>query len=112
MEGREGRRNRHYDFDDYDLARGAKQMDLDELYSDDYDEEDSISFRPGKKLGILFSVILIALIGFLGFRCISLGSKLKEAEKTIAEQEDLSARYETLEMDKLKFLATKFIDLF
>ena len=102
MEGREGRRNRHYDFDDYDLARGAKQMDLDELYSDDYDEEDSISFRPGKKLGILFSVILIALIGFLGFRCVSLASKLKAAEKIIAENEDISAKYETLQMDNLK----------
>ena len=102
MDMREGRRNRRGNYDDYDLTRGAKQMDLDELYSDDYDDEESISFRPGKKLSIVFSVIIIALIGFLGFRCISLGSKLKEAQKVIAEQEDLSARYETLEMDKLK----------
>lgn len=101
-ENREGRRNRHYDFDNYDLARGAKQMDLDELYSDDYDDEDSISFRPGKKLSILFSVILIALIGFLGFRCVSLASKLKAAERTIAENEDISAKYEALQMDNLK----------
>lgn len=102
MDMRENRRNRRNNYDDYDLTRGAKQMDLDELYSDDYDDEESISFRPGKKLSIVFSIIVIALIGFLGFRCISLGSKLKEAQKTIAEQEDLSARYETLEMDKLK----------
>ena len=103
-DGRESRRNRHnsYEYDDYDLARGAKQMDLDELYSDDYDDEESISFRPGKKLSIVFSIILIALVGFLGFRCVSLGGKLKEAQKTIADNEELSEKYETLQMDKLK----------
>ena len=37
MDMREGRRNRRNNYDDYDLTRGAKQMDLDELYSDDYE---------------------------------------------------------------------------
>lgn len=102
MDDRENRRNRHNHYDDYDLARGAKQMDLDELYNDDYEEEENISFRPGRKLGIVFSLILIVLIGFLGFRCISLSGKLKEAQRTIAEQNDLNERNETLEMDNLK----------
>ena len=54
---REGRRNRRGNYDDYDLTRGAKQMDLDELYSDDYDDEESISFRPGKN-SVLYFLLL------------------------------------------------------
>ena len=77
-------------------------MDLDELYSDDYDDEETISFRPGKKLSIVFSIIVIVLIGFLGFKCVSLGGKLREAEKTIAENNDLNEKYQSLEMENLK----------
>ena len=95
-EPQQGRRNRHNHYEDFDLARGAKQMDLDELYSDDYDDEETISFRPGKKLSIIFSIIVIVLIGFLGFKCVSLGGKLKEAEKTIAENNDLNEKYQSL----------------
>lgn len=102
IDERENRRNRRNHYDDYDLTRGAKQMDLDELYNDDYEDEESISFHPGKKLGVVFSLIVIVLIGFLGFRCISLSGKLKEAQKTIAEHDDLSEKYQTLEMDNLK----------
>lgn len=101
-EPQQGRRNRHNHYEDFDLARGAKQMDLDELYSDDYDDEETISFRPGKKLSIVFSIIVIILIGFLGFKCVSLGGKLKEAEKTIAENNDLNEKYQSLEMENLK----------
>lgn len=101
-EPQQSRRNRHNHYEDFDLARGAKQMDLDELYSDDYDEEEAISFRPGKKLSIVFSIIVIVLIGFLGFKCVSLGGKLKEAEKTIAENNDLNEKYQSLEMENLK----------
>lgn len=98
----ENRRNRHNNYEDFDVARGAKQMDLDELYSDDYDDEEPISFHPGKKFGIIFSIIAIVLIGFLGFRCISLGSKLKQAEQKVAENEELNEKYQTLQMDNLK----------
>lgn len=101
-EPQQGRRNRHNHYEDFDLARGAKQMDLDELYSDDYDDEETISFRPGKKLSIVFSIIVIVLIGFLGFKCVSLGGKLREAEKTIAENNDLNEKYQSLEMENLK----------
>ena len=101
-EPQQSRRNRHNHYEDFDLARGAKQMDLDELYSDDYDEEEAISFRPGKKLSIVLSIIVIVLIGFLGFKCVSLGGKLKEAEKTIAENNDLNEKYQSLEMENLK----------
>ena len=97
-----GRRGRSRNFEDFDLERGAKQLDLNELYSDDYEDEERITFRPSKKFGVIFSVIAIVLIGFLGFRCISLGGKLKTAEQTIAENENLKTQYETLQMDKLK----------
>ena len=96
------RRGHNRSYEDFDLARGAKQLDLNELYSDDYEDEERITFRPGKKFSVIFSVIAIVLIGFLGFRCISLGGRLKTAEQTIAENENLKSQYETLQMDKLK----------
>ena len=87
-------------YEDMDFEEKAKQENLDSLY-DDYDDEDE--YRGGiSKLGIILGVIGLILIVFLIFKCVSLGSKLEEAQNQITANEDLNSKYEKIQLEKMQ----------
>ena len=87
-------------YEDLDFEEKAKQENLDSLY-DDYDDEDD--YRGGvSKLGIILGIIGLILIVFLIFKCVSLSSKLEEAQNQVTANKDLSSRYEEIQLQKMQ----------
>ncbi len=83
-----------------DFEEKAKQENLDSLY-DDYDDEEEYP-RGISKLGIILGVIGLILIVFLIFKCVSLGSKLEEAQKQVTANEELNTKYEKIQLEKMQ----------
>ncbi|WP_313528458.1 LysM peptidoglycan-binding domain-containing protein [Anaerotignum sp.] len=87
-------------YEDLDFEEKAKQEHLDSLY-DDYDDDDD--YRGGvNKLSIILGVIGLILIIFLIFKCVSLSSKLEDAQNQVAASEELSAKYEKIQLEKMQ----------
>lgn len=87
-------------YEDLDFEEKAKQEHLDSLY-DDYDDEDD--YRGGvNKLSIILGVIGLVLIIFLIFKCVSLGSKLEEAQNQVTASQELSSKYEQVQLEKMQ----------
>lgn len=87
-------------YEELDFAEKAKQENLDSLY-DDYDDEDD--YHGGvSKLGIILGIIGLILIVFLIFKCVSLSSKLEDAQNQVTANKDLSSRYEEIQLEKMQ----------
>ncbi|MDD3395487.1 MAG: LysM peptidoglycan-binding domain-containing protein [Anaerotignum sp.] len=87
-------------YEELDFAEKAKQENLDSLY-DDYDDEDD--YRGGiSKLGIILGIIGLILIVFLIFKCVSLSSKLEDAQNQATTNEELSSKYEKIQLEKME----------
>lgn len=85
-------------YEDIDFEERAKQEHLDNLYDDDYDEDDGRS----NKLGIVLGVVALILIIFLIFKAVSLSSKLEEAETKLTNLGDISTKYEEIQLEKMQ----------
>lgn len=87
-------------YEDLDFAEKAKQENLDSLY-DDYDDEED--YHGGvNKLSIILGIIGLILIVFLIFKCVSLSSKLEEAQNQVTANGDLSSKYEKIQLEKMQ----------
>lgn len=87
-------------YEELDFEEKAKQEHLDSLY-DDYDDEDD--YRGGvNKLGIVLGIIGLILIVFLIFKCVSLSSKLEDAQNKVTANEELSSKYEKIQLEKMQ----------
>ncbi|WP_352399690.1 LysM peptidoglycan-binding domain-containing protein [Anaerotignum sp.] len=87
-------------YEDLDFEEKAKQEHLDSLY-DDYDDDED--YRGGmNKLSIILGIIGLVLIIFLIFKCVSLSSKLEDAQNQVAASEELSAKYEKIQLEKMQ----------
>lgn len=87
-------------YEDLDFEAKAKQEHLDSLY-DDYDDDDD--YRGGvNKLSIFLGIIGLVLIIFLIFKCVSLSSKLEEAQNQVTANQELSSKYEKIQLEKMQ----------
>lgn len=87
-------------YEELDFEEKAKQEHLDSLY-DDYDDEDD--YHGGlNKLSIILGMIGLVLIVFLIFKCVSLSSKLEDAQNQVTANEELSSRYEAIQLEKMQ----------
>lgn len=87
-------------YEDLDFEEKAKQEHLDSLY-DDYDYDDD--YRGGvNKLGIVLGIIGLLLIVFLIFKCVSLSSKLEDAQNQVTANKELSTKYEQIQLEKMQ----------
>jgi len=87
-------------YEDMDFEEKAKQEHLDSLY-DEYDDEDE--YRGGmSKLSIILGIIGLILIIFLIFKCVSLSSKLEDAQNQVTATEELSGKYEKIQLEKMQ----------
>jgi len=87
-------------YEEIDFEDKAKQEHLDDLYDDDYDDDDGFGGRG--KIAIILGVIGLLLIIFLIFRCVSLSSKIEEAEQKVTAYEELYQKHQTLSMENLQ----------
>lgn len=97
--GRDSRDNRPR-YEDIDFEERAKQEHLDNLYSNDY--EDEYAGRGHGKLGIILGVVGLLLIIFLIFQTVSLSSKLEEAENKANQNAEYEAKYQQVQLEKLQ----------
>ncbi|KXL53918.1 LysM domain/BON superfamily protein [Anaerotignum neopropionicum] len=90
-------------FEELDFEEKAKQEHLDSLYDDYDDYDDAYDFRGGvSKLGIILGVMGLILIVFLIFKCVSLNSKLEDAQNQLTANVDLSSKYESVQLEKMQ----------
>ncbi|MFV0315113.1 MAG: LysM peptidoglycan-binding domain-containing protein [Anaerotignum sp.] len=87
-------------YEEFDFEEKAKQQHLDNLY-DEYEDEDEYVGGMNKLTMILGGIGLV-LIVFLIFRCVSLGSQLVDAENQVAAGQELSTKYEAVQLEKMK----------
>lgn len=86
-------------YEEMDFEEKAKQEHLDSLYDDDYDDDE---YRGTNKLAIVLGVIAIIIIGGLIFKCVSLSSQLEEAKNQATVNQELSGKYEKVQLEKMQ----------
>ncbi|NLK38499.1 MAG: LysM peptidoglycan-binding domain-containing protein [Epulopiscium sp.] len=88
--------------DDFDFARKEKEEHLNCLYEEDeYEDEEGFNLNDSTKKVLLMGGIGLCLLIFLFIQCISLSGKLAKAREEIATFNDISTKYEELQLEKL-----------
>ena len=87
-----------YRYTDIDFEEKAKQENLDYLYEDDdYEEDHGVN-----RVAIIGGILALAVIVFLGLRCISLGSKVESLQSQVDSSVDYAAKYEEEQLKNLE----------
>lgn len=91
---------KNHAYKDIDFDAKAKEEELNRLYDDDFEDDEKISLGDYKKI-ILFSVVVLFVVGFLGYKCVSLSTKLEKAQEELSSMVDINDKYETARMEIL-----------
>lgn len=96
------RRKKDYSAEDLDFGRMEKEANLDNLYrNEEYGEEELLSIPGGKKVILAGVVVAVLLFAFVVFKCVSLSGQLEKANAKIADNNDVTVKYEDLQLEKL-----------
>ncbi len=87
--------------EDIDFQEKAKEEHLNCLYDDEEFEEETFVLDEKKKKMLVIAGVAICLMLILLIKCVSLHGKLAKAQEEIAAFNDISSKYEELQMEKL-----------
>lgn len=87
--------------EDIDFAEKEKEENLACLYSDEDFEDEKFELDKNKKTLLVVCGVAVFVVGVLLFQSISLKGKLSKAQEEIATFQDVSSKYEELQMEKL-----------
>jgi hypothetical protein len=87
--------------DDFDFIKKEKEEHLNCLYEEDEYEDEGFNLDDSTKKILLMGGIGLCLLIVLFIQCVSLSGKLAKAKEEIAAFNDISTKYEELQMEKL-----------
>lgn len=86
-------------YESWDFDERMTQEQLDQLYQDDYEDDERPSLG---KFPIIVGIVGLILILFLIFHSVSLRGQLQEAQAKLETVEDLQKRYEQEQLEKMQ----------